>query len=267
MKNVVCFFLSLFLTASFAHAQTHNGSTDALLMMLQETQSRLEATTAEIETMRFEFEKLKKELEKINADTSLRLKEVEEKLSQTTTRTAAVEEVIFKAQEEQKKAEQQRIQEEKLEKQKKAAAEKAEKERKEKLKASYGAKKPQALYDEALALLNKKNYQKSQEAFKAFLELHPKNGLAGNAQYWLGESYYAQGKYDLAAIAFADGYKNYQTGTKAPDLLFKLGMTLSRLKKKNEACVAFDSFEKQYPKVSGAMKKQLAAETKKLSCK
>ena len=236
---------------------------DALIMHLQEIQMHIETVTNDVETLRFEISALKKETEKINADTTMRFKELEGKLAKTDERAAAAEAVILKAQEE-KLAQERALAKEK---EKEAARIQAEKNRQNKLKKDYGAKKPKTLYNEALEALNKKEYVKAQKMFAAFLELHPQNELAGNAQYWQGESYYAQGKFETAAVSFADGYKNYKNSAKAPDLLFKLGMTLARLKKKSEACVAFDSFSKQYPKVSEAMKKQLETETKKLSCK
>ena len=50
------------------------------------------------------------------------------------------------------------------------------------------------------------------------------------------------------------------------DNLFKLGVTMARLNKKDEACIAFKNFAKEYPKVSDSMKKRLEKEVQKLSC-
>lgn len=247
-------------------ADAHTSGADELILQLQDMQTRFEALTADTEIIRHDLSALKEEIKRVNDDNALHFKDLEDKQTKTLERVAALENVINKAREEQEKAEKQRALEAKKEQEKKAAAQLAEKKRKEKVKTTFGAKKPKALYDEALDALNKKDYKKAQERLAAFLELHPNNALAGNAQYWLGEAYYAQGNYDKAAVAFADGLKNNPASAKAPDLLFKLGMTLSRLKKKQDACVAFDTFKNQYPKVSEAMKKQLAAETKKLSC-
>ena len=38
--------------------------------------------------------------------------------------------------------------------------------------------------------------------------------MAGNAQYWLGETYYARGKYMEAASTFAEGYKRIRKARK-----------------------------------------------------
>ena len=63
----------------------------------------------------------------------------------------------------------------------------------------------------------------AERSFKAYLQANPKGALAGNAQYWLGESYYARRDYQNAMTAFAEGYKTYKTSPKGPDNLLKLG--------------------------------------------
>ena len=55
---------------------------------------------------------------------------------------------------------------------------------------------------------------------------YPNDPLAGNAQYWLGETYYVRKDYKNAAAAFAEGYQKYPKGPKAADDLLKLGMSL-----------------------------------------
>ncbi len=72
-----------------------------------------------------------------------------------------------------------------------------------------------AQYNSAFGLLRKANYPAAEEALRSFIQQHPNDPLAGNAQYWLGESFYARGKYAEAAAAFADGYKRYPRGSKA----------------------------------------------------
>ena len=84
-----------------------------------------------------------------------------------------------------------------------------------------------AQYNAAFGLLKQADYPAAEEALKTFIAQHPKDPLAGSAQYWLGETYYARGRYAEAASAFAEGYKNYPKGTKAADDLLKLGMSLA----------------------------------------
>ena len=122
------------------------------------------------------------------------------------------------------------------------------------------AKTPEKLYDESYAALQAKKYAEAEAGFKEFLKGNPKHKLAGNAQYWLGETYYVRGRYENASVAFAEGYKNHKASSKGPDSLIKLGLSMSRLKRKDEACAAFVNFPAEFPKASADLKKRAAAE-------
>ena len=232
---------------------------DVLLLQLQEVEQTLRQLTGEVETARFKQEELQNRIDRVNADTTVRFSEMEKKL-------AAAEDKIKKMEEEKNSAEKAQKEAEKKKKEQAAAAAKAAKNKEAELKEIYGKKTAKELYDQAFSSIKKKDHKAAQAEFEAFLTLYPKNALAGNAQYWLGESFFARSMYQKAAVAFAEGFKNYRESQKAPDNLFKLGVTMARMNKKEEACVAFKNFTKEYPKVSDTMKKRLEAEVQKLSC-
>jgi tol-pal system protein YbgF len=121
-------------------------------------------------------------------------------------------------------------------------------------------------YNAAFGLLKQADYPAAEEALKRFIAQHPKDPLAGSAQYWLGETYYARGRYGEAASAFAEGYKNYPKGAKAADDLLKLGMSLARANQKQNACIAFTQLDHDFPHAGGAVKERAAAEKKRLGC-
>ncbi len=123
-----------------------------------------------------------------------------------------------------------------------------------------------AEYSHAFGLLKAADYSGAARAMQAFLEAHPKDPLAGNAQYWLGETYYVRGRYDDAAAAFATGYKNYPHGAKAPDDLLKLAMSLARANRKQNACVAFAQLHQSFPHPGSAIAERARAEEKRLGC-
>src|SRR5205823_13886042 len=54
-------------------------------------------------------------------------------------------------------------------------------------------------YSHAFGLLRQADYPAAETALKAFVEQHPNDPMAGNAQYWLGETYYTRGRYAEAA--------------------------------------------------------------------
>jgi tol-pal system protein YbgF len=127
-----------------------------------------------------------------------------------------------------------------------------------------GAPKDQYAY--AFSLLNQNDYAGGERALKEFLAQHPKDPLAGDAQYWLGRTYYARNNFNDAARAFAEGYQKYPHAQRAPENLLYLGRSLVGLKQKSNACQAFARMLSEYPKASDATKASAQAERKKNSC-
>jgi tol-pal system protein YbgF len=123
-----------------------------------------------------------------------------------------------------------------------------------------------AEYNAAFGLVKQADYPAAEQALKTFIAQHSKDALAGSAQYWLGETYYARERYSEAASAFAEGYKNYPRGAKAADGLLKLGMSLARANQKQNACVAFAQLEHDFPNPGSSIKEHSVAEKKRLGC-
>lgn len=123
------------------------------------------------------------------------------------------------------------------------------------------------LYEQALTDLKNNKLTDAETKFSQFLGSYPKDTLAGNAQYWLGEVYYKQQNFAKAAVAFKDGYSKYPEGTKGPDCLLKLGLSMKALDKKEEACTAFTNIPTIFGKVNPDISKRAVDEAKALSCK
>jgi tol-pal system protein YbgF len=121
-------------------------------------------------------------------------------------------------------------------------------------------------YNFAFGLLKQADYPAAEDALKTFVVKHPNDPLAGSAQYWLGETYYARGRYSEAASAFAEGYKHYPKGAKAADDLLKLGMSLARANQKQNACVALAQLDRDFPNPGSAIKEASTTEKKRLGC-
>lgn len=123
------------------------------------------------------------------------------------------------------------------------------------------------MYQTGLEAIKSSNYDVAEQNFESILRRFPKDKLAGNAQYWLGEVYYGRKDYQKAAVAFAKGYQNYKSGPKGADSLLKLGMSMRELKKIAEACTAFSSMKTEFPKAAETTLVKAETEAKKLSCK
>jgi tol-pal system protein YbgF len=123
-----------------------------------------------------------------------------------------------------------------------------------------------AQYNSAFGLLRQADYPAAETALRNFVQQHPDNPLAGNAQYWLGESYYARGQYAEAASAFAEGYRRYPKGAKAADGLLKLAIALDHANQKRNACVALIQLDHAFPHPGNAVKDRATATKKRLGC-
>jgi tol-pal system protein YbgF len=123
-----------------------------------------------------------------------------------------------------------------------------------------------AQYNSAYGLLRKADYSAAEGALRAFIRQHPSSPLVGNAQYWLGQSFYENGQFTEAAAAFAEGYKRFPKGPKAPDSLLGLGRSLARANQKHNACIAFMQLDHDFPHPGTAISERAAQEKKKLGC-
>ena len=128
-------------------------------------------------------------------------------------------------------------------------------------------KSAKELYQDGLNALQNSDYALADQNFNSILKRYPDDALAGNAQYWLGEVYYAKKDWQRAAIAFAKGLEKYKNGPKGADSLLKLGMSMKELKKTAEACQSFTSLKSEFPKAEASILNKAAAEAKKLGCK
>lgn len=125
---------------------------------------------------------------------------------------------------------------------------------------------PEEQYKYAFALLTKSDYPGAERALQAFVQANPKHQLAGNAQYWLGETYYVRNDFNNAVRAFATGIQNYRTSPKAPDSVLKLGLSLSALGKNKEACTSYTMLKNEYPKAPQEILRRAESEQKRLRC-
>ena len=127
-------------------------------------------------------------------------------------------------------------------------------------------KSPSEIYSYAYDMLVRENFVEAEKSFKAFIGEHPEDPLASNAYYWLGETYYVQKKFQLAAISFARGFQNFPKGNKAIDQLFKLALTFMNLGKNDDACAAFSKLESEFPNAPKRISNRAKEYIKRAKC-
>jgi tol-pal system protein YbgF len=125
---------------------------------------------------------------------------------------------------------------------------------------------PEEQYAFAYGLLQQFRIPEAEQAFAEFVLVNPGHALTGNAQYWLGETFYARGMFQEAALTFFQGYQEDSTGPKAADNLLKLGMSLARMDQITEACATFGELAVQFPDANQPVVEQAADERSRFSC-
>lgn len=125
---------------------------------------------------------------------------------------------------------------------------------------------PQNDYDTAYGHILRGEFSAAEASFRQFLAHYPNDELAGNAQYWLGESLFARARYRDAADAFLAGYTEHSDGAKAPDSLFKLGLSLKELGQREAACATLSEIGNRYPNAPQAVRERARTEMEKSGC-
>ncbi|WFU08101.1 tol-pal system protein YbgF [Rhizobium sp. CB3090] len=110
------------------------------------------------------------------------------------------------------------------------------------------------------------DYSVAEQEFRQYIDSYPNSSRAADANFWLGEALYSQGKYNDAAKTFLNAHQKYSTSEKAPEMLLKLGMSLAALDNKDTACATLREVTKRYPKASKAVTTKVASEQKRLAC-
>ena len=126
---------------------------------------------------------------------------------------------------------------------------------------------PTAAYETAFTMLRNQDYDGAQMAFDSFIKANPGHALIPNAMYWLGETYYVRNDFEKAVHIFAESYQKYPKGTKAPDNLLKLALSLNGMGKTADACVALAQLKKEYPAGAAPVLTRADQESAKLGCK
>lgn len=107
-------------------------------------------------------------------------------------------------------------------------------------------------YRAAVELVKAGKSDEAVTALHAFLQHYPRNDYADNAQYWLGEVYYAQKDYQHALAEFRATIETYPRGNKVPDALLKVGFCYASLGQSDKAKAVLEQVINLYPKTEPA---------------
>jgi tol-pal system protein YbgF len=107
-------------------------------------------------------------------------------------------------------------------------------------------------YDAAMKLFTSGDYKAAATAMQDFVRRFPESAYAPNAQYWLGNAYYAQQDYKSAIAALETVVSNYGSSPKAPDALLNIASSYTYMKDKKAARKTLQQLISKFPDSSAA---------------
>jgi tol-pal system protein YbgF len=103
-------------------------------------------------------------------------------------------------------------------------------------------------YRAAVDLVKAGSYVDALAALRAFLQHYPHHDYADNAQYWIGEVFYAQKDYVRALAEFRKVVEVYPRGNKVPDALLKVGYCHQAMGQGEKARAVLEQVVNLYPR-------------------
>jgi tol-pal system protein YbgF len=110
----------------------------------------------------------------------------------------------------------------------------------------------EGLYDKAFQLFRGGKFEAARVEFNSYLKRYPKTDLADNAQFWLGECYYSEKRYQEAIAAYEKTIKDYPTSDKVSSAMLKQGMAFVELGDKTAGKILLKKVIKGYPQSNQA---------------
>jgi tol-pal system protein YbgF len=110
----------------------------------------------------------------------------------------------------------------------------------------------QSTYEAAMATFKSGDFKTAATQLGAFVQRYPQSSYASNAQYWLGNAYYAQRDCKKAIAAQQVVASTYPDSAKAPDAMLNIGTCYAELKDKKAATKALKDLIAKYPDAPAA---------------
>jgi tol-pal system protein YbgF len=107
-------------------------------------------------------------------------------------------------------------------------------------------------YREGLALYQKGDYARATQTLRSFVNKDPKNELVPSAQLWIGESYYAQRKYNEAILAYNEILVSWPKSDRVPAALLRQAQAFTELGDKIDARLILQKLVADHPNTEEA---------------
>ena len=103
-------------------------------------------------------------------------------------------------------------------------------------------------YRAAVELVKSGKHDDAVAALRAFIARYPRHDYADNAQYWIGEAFYARKDFARALSEFRKVIEVYPRGNKVPDALLKVGYCHHAIGQTEKARAVLEQVVNLYPK-------------------
>ncbi|MBI5101645.1 MAG: tol-pal system protein YbgF [Nitrospirae bacterium] len=120
-------------------------------------------------------------------------------------------------------------------------------------------------YDAAYQAVKDKKYKEAREKLSSFIKDSPGHRLAGNAQFWIAETYYAEKDFESAILAYETLLKKYPDSEKTSGAMLKQGYAFIEIGDSKTGKAILEKLLQKYhdSKEAGLAKKKLAEIEKK----
>jgi len=197
-----------------------------LLFRLENLQSEIRTLSTGVEEYKDYLKRPSKEIGRVKEDVEVRLKVLEEKKKSLEEKNRAQEEKI-KEMEGRLKGVEGKIKQAELEKSSPAKEVLPEAKR---FSAGMGD-----LYKVAYETFQRGDFEGARKKFGAFIKQYPNAELSGNAQFWIGETYYQKKDFEKAILEYEKAISKYPESSKIPAALFKQALSFLELGDKANA--------------------------------
>jgi len=208
------------------------------LFRLESVQSEVRILSTGIEEYKDYLKRPSKEIGRVKEDVEVRLRILEERRKNLEEKNKAQEEKIREMEDRLKGAEG-KIKQTELER---SSPTKEVPSEPKGVSAGMGD-----LYKDAYETLQKGDLEGARRKFEAFLKQYPNTELSGNAQFWIGETYYQKKDFEKAILEYEKAIAKYPETGKIPAALFKQALAFLELGDKTNARNLFRRVIERFP--------------------
>jgi len=107
-------------------------------------------------------------------------------------------------------------------------------------------------YSKAYSTFKRGEYSLAKKEFRNFLKEFPDTEYSDNAQFWIGQCYYFEGKYEEAIVEYERVIQNYPKGNKVPNAFLRQALSFLKLGDQSSAKLLLQRVIKDYPNTTPA---------------